>query len=321
MADLSVIIPCYRQAHLLPFAIDSALEQSAGKVEIVVVNDGSDDTTEDVSREYGDAIHYVWKENGGLSSARNAGVAAATGRYVLFLDADDMLHPNAVADLLSAVNGRENCIGLMGYRLFENEPEDGPPGVSPSATISSPLPDVINACLGPVHAHLCPRSAVLAAGGFDESLRSCEDWDLWQKLAFRGMEVVSVPLAGAYYRRYPGAMSTNAPRMLRCRTEVLLRAHKAVTSDPRLLSRCGQVLADSEHRIRRNWMAAGYADSKAETLSKCIEELERAGIRPARSWKRRMLEAIPGISSERLILSYFRFCERSTYRHYQQSFN
>lgn len=86
MDSVSVVIPCYGQAHWLPDAIESALAQTV-PCEVIVVNDGSPDNTSSVAQNY--AVTLVEKENGGLSSARNAGIKKATGKWILTLDADD----------------------------------------------------------------------------------------------------------------------------------------------------------------------------------------------------------------------------------------
>src|SRR5262245_35618203 len=93
---VSIIIPCYRQGQYLQTAVDSCLNQTYGDVEVIVVNDGSDDATDEVARGYGDRIRYVHKKNGGLCAARNSGIKVATGRYMKFLDADDHLAPEAI---------------------------------------------------------------------------------------------------------------------------------------------------------------------------------------------------------------------------------
>ena len=77
---VSVIIPCYNQAQYLPEAIDSVLKQTYPRVEVVVVNDGSPDDTEGVANGYGDRIRYVTRANGGISLARNTGIANAERR-------------------------------------------------------------------------------------------------------------------------------------------------------------------------------------------------------------------------------------------------
>src|SRR4029450_1113854 len=92
---VSVVIPCYRQAHFLTEAIASALRQSYSNLEIIVVDDGSPDNTEEVVRRF-PGVRYIRQRNQGLAAARNAGVRASTGDFVIFLDADDRLVPGAV---------------------------------------------------------------------------------------------------------------------------------------------------------------------------------------------------------------------------------
>ncbi|PYX11479.1 MAG: hypothetical protein DMG84_23855 [Acidobacteria bacterium] len=92
---VSVIIPCYNQAHFLHEAIESVLAQSYPNFEIIMVNDGSTDSTADVVRRYS-PVRYVYQENAGLSSARNTGLKKSRGEYVVFLDADDRLLPEAL---------------------------------------------------------------------------------------------------------------------------------------------------------------------------------------------------------------------------------
>ena len=98
---VSVIIPCYKQAQFLATAIDSVLTQTHGSTQVIVVNDGSPDDTASVARRYGDRITYLERSNGGLSAARNTGLAAATGEFVQFLDADDYLAPDMHANSIA----------------------------------------------------------------------------------------------------------------------------------------------------------------------------------------------------------------------------
>lgn len=94
-ALVSVIIPCYKQAHFLPEAIESVLAQTYPEVEIIVIDDGSPDATAEVASRY-QRIRYLRQENKGRAEARNAGFRACRGEYVIFLDADDRLTPPAV---------------------------------------------------------------------------------------------------------------------------------------------------------------------------------------------------------------------------------
>src|SRR5262249_41538424 len=122
---VSVIIPCYKQAGYLPEAIDSALAQTYSPLEVIVVNDGSPDDTERVAKGYGDRIVYVHRPNGGLSAARNTGIARARGLYLKFLDSDDYLHPEQIAWQMEALAGRDDCATLTATRLFrDGRPEE-----------------------------------------------------------------------------------------------------------------------------------------------------------------------------------------------------
>ncbi len=118
---VSIIIPCYGQAQFLPWAIESALAQSYPAIETIVINDGSPDQTETVAQRYSGRILYHWQHNQGLSAARNTGIARASGKYVLCLDADDRLHNDAIAWLMGAAAGRDNVLCVMGARGFERD--------------------------------------------------------------------------------------------------------------------------------------------------------------------------------------------------------
>jgi glycosyltransferase involved in cell wall biosynthesis len=91
---VSVIIPCYKQARYLPESIESGLAQTHRGVEVVVVDDGSPDNAAEVAARYPNVV-YLRQENSGIAEARNAGFRVSRGDYLMFLDADDRLTPNA----------------------------------------------------------------------------------------------------------------------------------------------------------------------------------------------------------------------------------
>jgi glycosyltransferase involved in cell wall biosynthesis len=280
---VSVIIPCYRQARLLPGAIESALAQTHPAVQVVVVNDGSDDNTDEVADRYRTRVRYVRKPNGGLPSARNAGIAAAEGDWLHFLDADDLLHPRALAWLVEAVSRDSAQLGMMGFRCFQEDPaRDGQPPVR--ASVPGLLPYLLEYNFGPPHAYLASREAVLKVGCFEESLTSCEDWDLWQRLALGGARFALTPEVGAYYRRYAGSMSTNSLRMLRMRTRILLRAHAALLERPELFDRWAADLLRIEERVYWRHLAQRRVTPELAELVARIQELHALNVgsrRPA----------------------------------------
>jgi glycosyltransferase involved in cell wall biosynthesis len=320
---VSIIIPCYRQAHLLPDALQSVFAQSYPAIEPVVVNDGSDDNTDEVARGFGDRIKYVTKPNGGLGSARNAGIRAASGKYVLFLDADDAIHPDTVAWLMRAMEGIENRLCIMGGEFFETELPPVVRGLAYEAEPLDLLPTLIADNVGPCHGFLSPKEMVQSAGGFDETfrVRAIEDWDLWLRLAFRGADAVRINLSGAYYRRYTGSMSTNFPVMLRSRTELLLITRENLCRDPVVLQKCGGEFLRVAHRLRRRWIAIGTDSSMIRRLSAAINEVEALTGRSPGTWKTRILNGLVGTSSERLIMTYFRWFKPVTFAQYASDFH
>jgi glycosyltransferase involved in cell wall biosynthesis len=229
---VSIVIPCYRQAHYLPVAIDSALGQSYPAIEILVVNDGSDDNTEAVARRYGDRVHYIYRPNGGLSAARNTGIAQARGAYLKFLDADDHLHPDQIAWQAAAIGGRPDRVALSGVRLYREGHPDQYLDHLPSATAL--LPDLFRDIdWGGVHGFLFPTDLVRAVGGFDESLRFAEDWNFFCRVGLHNPKLITDPRIGAYYRLRAGSMSTNRVGMTRTRARLLIDLHDILRAGAR----------------------------------------------------------------------------------------
>ena len=113
-SSVSIIITNYNYGHYIEEAIDSALQQTHKEIEVIVVDDGSTDNSREILATYGNRIKTVFQANQGLPSARNAGIAIATGEYLLFLDADDILLPNACSDLLLGFCEHPDCGVIFG---------------------------------------------------------------------------------------------------------------------------------------------------------------------------------------------------------------
>lgn len=311
---VSVIVPCFRQAHFLPEALASVFAQTHPAVEVVVVNDGSDDNTDEVARGYGSRIVYVSQQNAGLPAARNAGIEAATGKYLLCLDADDLLHERAVEWLTGAANGREDVLAVCGWRKFSSQPGnaiDRDFVIAPGGA----FPRLIHANPAPPNAYLCSRVMVNAVGRFEPSLRSCEDWDLWLRLSLAGAEFVPVPQVGAFYRQTPGSMSTNHERMLVTRTEVLLRTHAGFVRTPELLSMWGAELAAAALRVRRRLRVQRVRPDLIAALTAMLDDLAHDGFPAPLGGKESLLARVVGREwADRLMLAYYRNFDRPAYR-------
>jgi glycosyltransferase involved in cell wall biosynthesis len=227
----SVVIPTYNCAAYLQQSIESALWQSisSDKREIIVVDDGSTDETPQLVARFGNAVRYVRQENGGVSAARNAGIALARGRYVAFLDADDYWFAPRL-QLAEEMFGRSNGVFLATDFFLERSGRIdagsyyAAPGrkalfeLEPEAQMEFAVEDnFIN------YMTIVPREAVISAGGFDTALRYGEDWHLWLRLLQGGLAVRLIDTPCAVYRmRRPGAATANATyAMARDRVRVL----------------------------------------------------------------------------------------------------
>jgi len=120
---VSVIIPAYNSAHYLKIALDSVLNQSFSDLEIILVDDGSTDNTKGLLNDYSDErIQYYYKENGGLSSARNYGIERAKGKYLAFLDADDIWEHNKIEEQIKCLEEQKNIsIVTCNFQYIDKE--------------------------------------------------------------------------------------------------------------------------------------------------------------------------------------------------------
>src|SRR5918993_3738999 len=112
---VTVVIPCYNQAHFLTEAIESVLSQSYPNFEVVVVDDGSTDDTSEVASRYPQKVRLIRQENRGLAGARNTGIGHARGEYLVFLDADDRLLPKALEVGIEQLEAHPECAFVSGH--------------------------------------------------------------------------------------------------------------------------------------------------------------------------------------------------------------
>jgi hypothetical protein len=206
---VSLVIPVYNGADYLHEAIRSALAQTYENLEIIVVNDGSNDNgaTDTIAREYGGSIRYIARENGGVAAALNTAISAMTGDYLSWLSHDDLYSPNKVEREVHALlsideQNRDRAIIYSDYAVFSNAPslatEVRLEGVRPEAfRYWLTAKNTLHGCT-----LLVPRNAFLQMGVFDETLRTTQDFDLWFRLASI-YEFHHLPEVLVYARSHP----------------------------------------------------------------------------------------------------------------------
>ncbi len=216
---VSVVIPCYNQAHFLSEAIESVLSQSYPRFEIVVVDDGSTDNTSEVASSYPpEKVRLVRQENRGLSAARNAGLAESKGEYVVFLDADDRLLPDALEVGVRELEAHPQCAFVSGH--IRRIAADGSPlRTPPQALHSAHLEGDHYARLLRYNYIWTPGSVMYrrtvfdSVGGFDPSVNGAADYDLYLRIA-RDYPVHYHGEVVAEYRRRHGANMTIDPALI-----------------------------------------------------------------------------------------------------------
>ena len=212
---VSVIIPCYNQAHFLKEAIESVLRQTYQHFEIIVIDDGSTDNTSEVANSY-PALRCIRQENWGLSSSRNVGLRESKGDYLLFLDSDDRLLPEALEIGVECLRAHPECAFVFG--LCNVIAGDG-------SLLRTQEPWVENDHYLALLRHndiWCPATVIYRrdifeiVGGFNTSLRpsGSEDYDLYFRIV-RNFKVHCHNKVIAEYRRHGLNMSRNHAGMLR----------------------------------------------------------------------------------------------------------
>lgn len=182
---VSIIIPVYNGSNYLKEAIDSALAQTYKNIEIIVINDGSNDAgkTESIALSYKDKIKYISKENGGVSSALNVGIKNMTGDYFSWLSHDDLYYPNKVSKQIEELNNHdENTILYSNYSLVDqNTTFINDVILDHDLYNENPINSIINMDINGITL-LIPKKAFEECGNFDEQLRCVQDYELWVKM-------------------------------------------------------------------------------------------------------------------------------------------
>lgn len=227
-ADLvSVIIPAYNAAPYIKEALDSVFAQTYRPFEIIVVNDGSPDTEalEEILLPYRDRIVYLIQENRGLSGARNTGLRAATGSMVALLDADDLWTPDYLEEQTKFLREHsEYDLVYCNARFFGESIYDGKEYMNVCRSDGEATSTAIISRRCHVFVSVTARTEALKRFGFDESLRSCEDFDCWLRFTAAGHKIGYHRKVLAHYRKHGASLSANPTWMAEYNLRVLNNA-------------------------------------------------------------------------------------------------
>lgn len=186
MALVSVIIPTYNRAAWVAEAVASVLAQTWRDSELLVVDDGSTDATLEALAPWRERLIYLrTRENRGVAAARNLGAKAARGRWLAFLDSDDLWRPRKLERQVAYLAAHPELRICQTDELWVRHGRRVNPPVSHRKQGGRIFLPSLKRCLVSPSAVMICRRLFWAAGGFDESLPACEDYDLWLRLAWR----------------------------------------------------------------------------------------------------------------------------------------
>jgi len=210
---VSVIIPCYNGEPFLAEAIESVLSQSYQEFEIIVVDDGSSDNTKGVAARY-PSVRYIYQDNQGVSGARNRGMAESQGSYLSFLDSDDRLLPNTIELGVNYLDTHPDCGFVFGWwrsigadgSLLQQQSQQSLENVDYQSLLEGKA-------LVPPSAVMFRRTIFETVGGFNPTLRACEDYDLYLRI-YRAFPIYCLNQVVFDYRRHEQNWSTfNGPKL------------------------------------------------------------------------------------------------------------
>ena len=207
---VSIIMPCYNAANHLSASVGSVLAQTFADWELIAVDDGSsDDTLAWLQAQTDTRIHTRSQPNQGVSAARNAGLTAARGDYVAFLDADDTWSPGFLGAMLTTLQAHPDAIlAYCGWQHLQPSGNHGEPFIPPNYETPHKAEALLASCRWPIHAALVKRDAVLAANGFDPLLKNAEDFALWLRVGTTA-PIVQVPKVLAFYHLHEGEQASD----------------------------------------------------------------------------------------------------------------
>jgi len=270
---VTVVIPAFNLARYLPAAVESALQQRVpdGVIDVLVVDDGSTDETPGLLASFGRRIRSLRQDNRGLPATRNRGVSASASEFLCFLDADDILLPGKIAAEVGLLRATPTIdIAYSGWHYID---ESGArmPQRGWSREQGDLLPRLLLGNVIHPHAATVRRSAFERVGGFDETLTSVEDWDLWIRLSIAGSRWGAIDSAALEYRVRTDGMHANPGRMLTNRLRVLDKTFASLPGVRQDLQRLrGPAYANAHLEAAADWIRSGHIDEATGAFTAAV---------------------------------------------------
>ena len=227
---VSIIVPCFNQAHFLKESLKSVLDQTYEHWECIIVNDGSPDNTAEIAKlwtEKDNRFKYLYKDNGGLSSARNAGIKIAKGEFILPLDADDIIHETYLTKLLPYIIKDDSLAIVSCYsKFFDKRLENVVYELKPQGN-TYPYLLYVNQLIA---TSLFRKKCWEQVGGYDEGMKNgFEDWDFWISITKQGWKYKILDEFLFFYRKSKKSMLVDTiSNHFETNKEYIFKKHKEI---------------------------------------------------------------------------------------------
>ncbi len=236
---VSVIIPVYNRGYLVGKTIDSVLDQDYPNIEIIVVDDCSNDNSKDVIAEYGNkVVYYRHDKNMGAPAARNTGIMHSSGQFVAFLDSDDIWKPGKISAQVKCISSSTPQTALVYTGMLKIDESGNIVGRKIPKFRGRIFKDLLrDNVIGSTSVPLIRRDVVIEVGGFDESLPARQDLDLWLRIA-RSWDVDYVSDTLVLYSIHGKRISSNTGNRIQGYLMVLDKYYDDLGKYPSILSSC-----------------------------------------------------------------------------------
>ncbi|AZN98282.1 glycosyltransferase [Mesorhizobium sp. M9A.F.Ca.ET.002.03.1.2] len=298
---VSIVVPAHNAEVTLARALDCLLDQEIMDWEAIVVDDASTDATAAIVAGYVEhdaRFRTLSSCTYNAAGARNSGISTARGHWLMFLDADDWVDASFLAKMLAALEATPDAVAAYcGSRRVMPDGELTPSSI-PTEVAIQPFETFARRCAIRTHTLLVDRETIVELGGFDMSLRTCEDWDLWQRLARLGKRWVMVDEPLAFYRASPNSLSRNSAQMLVDAEIVIARGF---SSDPRVKHPAsahanGAMANGGTASEALAWFALWTAASDCGSGSRSIDPQSLRALPAGRKWAREIAKvAVDGL--------------------------
>ncbi len=255
--SISIIVPCYNQAHFLDATLESVYLQTYKNWECIIVNDGSPDNTNEVADRWikkDSKFKYIYQENGGLSNARNTGLKNAKGDYLICLDSDDILHKQKLEKSVVTLIAEKSQVVVTNFLRFKSSIKQLRPA---HCKLSLDLLNYESILLNWDRKFTFPPHTVMFSKNlikdirFNENLKAKEDWFFWLDIFKQKPNTSYIKEPLVFYRKNPNGMTKNFQHMQTNRSFAYITIFENLKSSDLKKSFLSKIIDDSADRLMK----------------------------------------------------------------------